>query len=77
LLPALQAVVEARTAAPGTGLKALTLRQGAVELKVSAKDASSLDHLTQSLKSNGWQAELISGNTTPSGYEGRIQLRAK
>jgi general secretion pathway protein L len=76
LLPALQAVVQARTAAPGTGLKALTLRQGAVELKVSAKDASSLDHLTQSLKSNGWHAELISGNTTPSGYEGRIQLRA-
>jgi type II secretory pathway component PulL len=77
LLPALQAVVQARTVAPGTTLKALTLRQGAVEMKVSAKDASSLDHVSQSLKSNGWQAELTSGNTTGSGYEGRIQIRAK
>lgn len=77
LLPALQAVVQARTVAPGTTLKALTLRQGTVEMKVSAKDATSLDHVSQSLKSNGWQAELTSGNTTGTGYEGRIQIRGK
>jgi type II secretory pathway component PulL len=77
LLPALQALVQARTVAPGTTLQALSFRQGTVEMKVAAKDASSLDHMSQSLRSNGWQADLTSGNTTPSGYEGRIQIRAK
>jgi general secretion pathway protein L len=77
LLPALQALVQARAAAPGTTLQALSFRQGTIEMKISAKDASSLDHMSQSLRSNGWQADLTSGNTTSSGYEGRIQLRAK
>lgn len=77
LLPALQAVVQARTVAPGTTLQALSFRQGTVEMKLSAKDASSLDHMSQSLRASGWQADLTSGNTTGSGYEGRIQIRAK
>ena len=77
LLPALQALVNARTVAPGTTLKALSFRQGTVDMKLAAKDATSLDHLSQSLKSHGLQAELTSGNTTPAGYEGRIQIRGK
>lgn len=78
LLPALQALVQARTVAPEAKLQALSLRQGTVEMKISAKDATSLDHMTQSLRSSGWpQVELVSGNTTASGYEGRIQLRGK
>ena len=77
LLPALQAVVQARNAAPGTTLQALSFRQGTVEMKVAAQDAASLDHMSQSLRSNGWQADLTSGNTTSSGYEGRIQIRAR
>jgi general secretion pathway protein L len=77
LLPALQALVQARTVAPGTTLKALSFRQGTVDMKIAAKDATSLDHVSQSLKSNGWAAELTSGNTTGTGYEGRIQIRGK
>ncbi|HWM67778.1 MAG TPA: type II secretion system protein GspL [Steroidobacteraceae bacterium] len=77
LLPALQALVDARAAAPGAKLKAMSYRQGTVDMKISAKDATSLDHLSQSLKSSGWQAELTSGNTTGTGYEGRIVLRGK
>ncbi len=76
-LPALQAVVQARSAAPGTTLQALSFRQGTVEMKLSAKDAASLDHMSQSLRANGWEADLTSGNTTSSGYEGRIQVRAR
>jgi len=76
-LPALQAVVQARTVAPGTTLQALSFRQGTVEMKMAAKDASTLDRMCQSLRSNGWQADLTSGSATGSGYEGRIQLRAK
>ena len=76
-LPALQAVVQARSTAPGTTLQALSFRQGTVDMKLSAKDASSLDRMSQSLRANGWQAELTSGNATKDGYEGRIQLRSK
>ena len=77
LLPVLQAVVNARREAPGATLQALSFRQGTVEMKIAAKDASSLDHVTQSLRSNGFPADLTSGNTTSSGYEGRIQVHAK
>jgi general secretion pathway protein L len=77
LLPALQALVQARSVAPGATLQALSFRQGTVEMKIAAKDASSLDHVCQSLRSNGFQADLTSGNTTSSGYEGRIQVRPK
>ena len=76
-LPALQALIDARQVAPGTTLKALSFRQGTVDMKLSAKDATSLDHMSQSLKSHGWQAELTSGNNVASGYEGRIQIRGK
>jgi general secretion pathway protein L len=75
LLPALQALVQARTVAPGTVLQALSFRQGAVELKVSAPDAASLDHMSQSLRANGWQAELTSGAAAGTRYEGRIVIR--
>jgi type II secretion system protein L len=77
LLPALQALVEARAIAPGTTLQAMSFRQGTVDLKLLAKDASSLDHMSQSLRAKGWQADLTSGNATATGYEGRMQLRAK
>ena len=74
LLPALQALVDSRTAAPGTSLKALSFHGGLFDMKIAAKDATTLDHLSQSLKSHGWNAELTSGNTTPAGYEGRMKL---
>jgi hypothetical protein len=32
--------------------------------------------MSQQLRSSGWQADLTSGNTVGSGYEGRIQIRA-
>jgi general secretion pathway protein L len=77
LLPALQALVQARSAAPGTTVQALSFHQGTVEMKVSAHDAASLDRISRSLRANGWQADLTSGNNVGSGYEGRIQIRAR
>ena len=76
LLPALQALAQARGAAPGTNLQSLNFHNGAVEMKLSAPDASSLDHLNQTLRSNGWQADLLGGTNTGAGYEGRIQVHA-
>jgi len=75
LLAALAALVQARSSAPGTTVQALSFHQGAVELKVAAPDAASLDRMSQALKGIGWQASLTSGSATTSGYEGRIQIR--
>ena len=77
LLPALQALVQARNVAPGTSVQALSFRQGTVDMKLAAQDAASLDRMSQSLQSHGWQADLTSGNTISAGYEGRIQLSGK
>jgi general secretion pathway protein L len=77
LLPALQAVVQARSTAPGSTLQALSFHQGTVEMKLSASDAASLDHMVQSLRAHGWQADLTSGNNVGTGYQGRIQIHAR
>jgi type II secretion system protein L len=77
LLPALGALVVARSGAPGTVVQALSFREGAVDLKLAAPNAESLDHISRSLRSNGWQADLTAGNVVGSGYEGRIQIRPK
>ena len=76
LLPALQALVQARDAAPGTSVQSLNFHGGALELKLSAPDASSLDRVSQSLRSNGWQADLTGGTNSGSAYEGRIQMHS-
>jgi hypothetical protein len=46
-------------------------------MKISAKDATALDHVAQSMKSSGWKAELTSVTATPNGADGRIQMRGK
>jgi general secretion pathway protein L len=75
LLSALGAVVEARGASPGTKVEALSYRDGALDLKMAAPNADSLDQVSRTLRANGWQADLTSGTAVDSGYEGRIQMR--
>jgi type II secretion system protein L len=74
LLPALQALAQARDTAPGTNVQGLSYHDGALDMKLSAPDAASLDHLSQTLRGNGWQAELTTGGNTASGYEGHLQM---
>jgi general secretion pathway protein L len=74
LLPALEALVQAKGAAPGAVVQALSFHNGSVELKVAAPDAASLDRIGQALRNNGWQADLTSGNNVASGYEGHLQV---
>jgi general secretion pathway protein L len=76
-LPALGALVVARNNAPGTVVQALSFREGAVDLKLAAPNAESLDRISRALRDSGWQADLLSGNVAGSGYEGRIQIRPK
>ncbi len=74
LLSALEALAQAHNSAPGTSLQALSFHQGALEMKIAAPDASSLDRVAQSLNSSGWQANLTSGNVVSQGYEGHIEI---
>jgi general secretion pathway protein L len=77
LLPALGALVQARSAAPGTTLQALSFREGALELKIAAPDADSLERVNQSLRSNGWDADFAGGNVVAKGYEGRVRIKPR
>jgi general secretion pathway protein L len=76
LLPALQALAQARDTVPGLAVLALQYHDGALDLRLSAPDAASLDRLGQALRRNGWQADLTSGANTGPAYEGRMQVRA-
>jgi len=76
LLPALQALAQARDTAPGTSVQSLNFHTGTLEMKLSAPDATSLDRLSQSLRSNGWHADLTGGSNSGSAYEGRIQMHS-
>jgi type II secretory pathway component PulL len=60
---------------PGARVRALNYRDGALQLKLRATDAESLDRINKSLRAAGWQAELISGGADGDAYEGSIQLR--
>ena len=76
LMTTLEALVQARNAAPGSTVQAMTYGHGAVDLKIAAPDASSLDRIGQALRDNGWQADLTSGNNVANGYEGRLQIHS-
>ena len=77
LLTTLEALVQARSAAPGSTLRALSYHPGSVDLKIAAPDASSLDRIGQALRNNGWQADLTSGNNVANGgYEGSLQIHS-
>ena len=75
-LAALGALTQARQSAPDTRFEALSFRPGAIDLKLAAPSAASLDKLSQSLRANGWNSDLTSGTVVGSGYEGRIQIKA-
>ena len=74
-MPALAALAQALGSARGTSLQALSYRDGGLDLKLKAGDAESLERIDQSLRNDGWQADLTSGGAAGTGYEGRIQMR--
>jgi hypothetical protein len=61
--------------ASGAQLEAISFREQAIDLKLIAPDAQSIEALTQSLRRSGWQAELTAGSARGERYEGRVQLR--
>ena len=77
LLPALQALAQARGAEPGHERAGAELPQrlGGDELSGRRMPRASTQ-LSQSLRENGWQADLGGGTNTADGYQGRLQVHA-
>jgi general secretion pathway protein L len=75
LLAMLSAVAQARNGANGTAVQALSYRAGLLELQLTAPGADALDHISQQLRSQGWQADLTSGTSGSGAYQGRIQMK--
>lgn len=75
LLPALAALAQARSSAPESVIQSVGFDAGAVQVRVRAPNAETLERLSAALRSTGWQAELQGGAASGDGYEGRISLR--
>ncbi len=75
LLAMLSAVAQARAGTSGTALQAASYRDGQLELQVTAPGADALDHISQQLRTGGWQADLTSGTSSSGSYQGRIQMK--
>ena len=75
LLPALSALANARSAAPGATIEGLTYRNGTLDLRISAPDAASLDAIGQQLRASSWQADIQGGTSAGDAYRGRLQVR--
>lgn len=76
LMPALALVAQALEGTSNTSIEALNFDHQGLNLKVRSSDAEQIERVNQLLRSNGWQAQLTSGQATSAGYEGSIQARA-
>ncbi|HEX4025145.1 MAG TPA: type II secretion system protein GspL [Steroidobacteraceae bacterium] len=76
LIPALSVLAQALRSADGAQVQSLSFRDDGLDLKLQAHDAENLERVDQSLRSNGWQAQLTSGTNAGSAYEGHIQAQA-
>ena len=75
LLSALGALAGAVPAAGGSAvIETFQFQSGALEVKLRAADADSVERLNQQLRAAGWRAELTAGGAVNGGYEGRIRL---
>ena len=77
LLAMLAAISQARTGTPGTSVQALSYHEGALEMQVNGTGADALDHISQQLRADGWQADLTSTNAAGSAYQGRILVKPR
>ena len=76
LMGGLAALAHAVQGVDDASVQALSFHDGGLDLQLKAKDAASLERINQSLRSSGWQADLISGNASGSVYAGHITAHA-
>jgi type II secretion system protein L len=75
LLSALAAIAGAAPAAGGgAAIQTFQFQGGALDVKLRASDAESLERLSRQLRAAGWRAEITAGGAVSGGYEGHIRL---
>ena len=74
-LALMTALANARSAAPQARIESLRFQNGALEIKMRAENADSLERINTQLRAGGLQAELLSGAAADSGYDGQIRIR--
>lgn len=76
LMPLLAALSAARQNVPVAALQSMSFRPGALQLRLSAPDAATLEQFSQALRAGGYQAEVTSGRQLEGGFEGQIDMKA-
>jgi general secretion pathway protein L len=76
LMPTLTAIAQAMGSVNGASVQSISYHKDSMELRLKARDAASLDRIDQSLRGNGFQADVMSGAQSGADYEGRIELKA-
>jgi hypothetical protein len=64
----------APVAGGGAAIQTFQFQGGALDVKLRANDAESLERLSQQLRAAGWRADITAGGAISGGYEGRIRL---
>jgi len=67
-------VAEALRAVPGARVQSFDYRDNALQLKLRAGDAQSLERINQALRQAGWQSQLVSGAAVGNAYEGNLRV---
>jgi len=60
----------------GASIETLSFQNDALDLKLRAPTAETLEQVDDTLRSNGWKAELTSGGAAGNAYEGHIHASA-
>jgi general secretion pathway protein L len=75
LLEVLGVLGSAVSQVPNTNIEALSFRSNVLDLRIDARDVTSLDRIEQLVKERGLDAELQSSNARGETIEGRMQIR--
>ncbi|MEO6186575.1 MAG: type II secretion system protein GspL, partial [Steroidobacteraceae bacterium] len=75
LLHLLAAVAAAKQNVPVAVLQSFTFRPGALQMKLSAPDAATLEHFSEALRASGYTAEVTAGSVREGKYEGQVDLK--
>lgn len=57
-------------------LRALTLRDGNIDMQLRARDLEAVERVKQALRSNGLNAELVGGGHGADAYEAHIEIKS-
>lgn len=75
LLEAVSAFSAARSAAPEAQLQGISYQTGALEVRLAAPGAASIERIRERLQAAGWQATLKGGAGRGASFEGRLEIR--